>query len=199
MPWQTQVDPPPPVDAGTDAKPAADGGPMQPPIRDGGPLLVNPGLDPDADFIWVQTQPGAPGACEPGTYAGSFSCTFDTAGGFSRMIGSIELTLAPGNEAGRLDVSKGRMLGFSGEQTASFSATMQGELDCNGAEFTASTKNSISFTLPSDWDGPTAPMSIDGTLDGNFDAEALTLEGDVLLTTSGGWKCTGKFRAQLSR
>lgn len=160
---------------------------------------MNPGLDPDAAFVWVQTQPGAPDACDPGTYAGSFHCMFDAQGGLATMIGSLELTLGPTSDDRRLEITSGRMIGFTGGQSPSFSASMHGELDCAGAEFTASARDSISFVLPSDWDGPAIPMSIDGALEGAFDAEGLTLAGDVLLTTTAGWKCTGTFHAQLAR
>ncbi|HEX2679024.1 MAG TPA: hypothetical protein VHM19_20380 [Polyangiales bacterium] len=182
------------------APPAADGG--GPDQEDAGtvkpPAHVNPGLDPDAQFIWTETSPGHAGKCEPGTYTGNFECMFDLRGGFSHLIGSVQVTLGTETTAHQLPVDAGHITGFTATSQA-FAADLDGQLDCSTARFEASTANSMTYEFPQGFEGKTDPMSIDGTLGGDFDAEALSITGDVLLTTSDGWKCTGKFHAQLSR
>ncbi len=161
-------------------------------------LLLNVGLDPDAQFLWTETKPGHPGACEAGMYAGSFQCMFDLRGGFQHLIGSLEITLGAQANSPLLAITDSKVLAFSGSSPA-FSSSLDGELDCATAQFSSMTKSSQPLGFPVGFEDKTASMSIDGTFDGQFDAEALTLQGDVALTTTDGWKCTGQFHAQLSR
>ena len=198
-PFQKSNVHPPVAGHDADAGPAADSGKPWVLDDDGGtPLRMNTGLDPDAQFIWTETQPGHPGACEPGTYAGSFDCTFDAAGGFTHLIGSIEITLAGQAMSTKLSISDSRVLGFSGA-SPSFTSSLDGELDCATARFTATTHRRTPLALPASFGSEVTLTTVDGTLAGHFDAEALALAGDIVLSTSEGWKCTGKFHAQLSR
>jgi hypothetical protein len=187
-PPEKDAEPPPP---------AADGGGLD--DDDAGVLQINPWLDPDATFVWVETQPGHPGACEAGTYSGSFECTFDEQGGFARMLGSVELTLEPDADTSELIITEARMRGFIDGTLAAFSSSLEGALDCGTARVMATTASSKTFTLPSDWGGHLESMTIDGSLDGAFDAEALSLTGQAELHTSEGWQCAGTFRAQIAR
>jgi hypothetical protein len=182
---------------GADAGPAADGGGEPLDGDDSGVVVVPLYRDPDAQFVWTETPLGHADACEPGAYTGSFSCTFDEPGDHTMLLGSIDATLGSATASKTLEVDSGRIRGFVNGTAPAFSSALEGQVSCSDASFEAGSKSSVLLVLSND--GQLDAMTVDVKLTGDFDAEALVLEGDVLLTTSEGWKCTGSFRAQLAR
>lgn len=196
MPAQLIDRPPPAEDSATPEPDAATrdaGGPAS--LEDASVLRLNPDLDPDATFVWLETQPGHAGACEPGVYTGSFECRISA---LNRLVGSIELTLGAGADSDKLDVSRGKLIGFAGGISELFAAPLEGELACTSAELTASiTKTEAKpFAAFGDDFGAT---HVQGTLSGRFDAEALSIQGDVTVTAESGWQCVGTFTARAVR
>jgi hypothetical protein len=170
----------------------AGGGPDEPDRDSGVPALRNPTLDPDAAFLWTETQPGS-GRCEPGTYAGRFECAFEGDG--DRIEGSLELTLESATADNELPIDDSRM----------FTADLIGALACTDMKLSATTTAEQTFPLPTDlpdagFFGPNFDTtSLSGTLDGDFDGDALEIKGDVTLRSDDATTCSGEFWVRLAR
>jgi hypothetical protein len=195
---------PPAVDAGTDAGSTdastvtPDTG-LPPDDEDSGVVVIGLDLDPDVDFEWPETKPGSAGACEPGTYTGAFECDTQSATGTGRLVGTIQVTLERStSSAKRLVIASGRMSGYAGGSNELFSSSLGGELSCGDATLDAETIKSSVYPFPGFGEDLTS-SEIMATLDGRFDAEALAIEGDAVVSSDSGFHCAGPFTLRASR
>ncbi len=147
---------------------------------------VNPDLDPDASFVWVQTSPGK-GGCEAGTYTGGFSCDFGGAGLLGRVTGSISLTLGAGSSSHTLAVTTGQIIAFGDGRDALWQAPITGELACGTSDFTGMTAPPSALL----WAG----SQLGATLQGKFDPSALALKGQITLRTATQAECVSTWNA----
>lgn len=180
----------------------AGGGPDEPDRDSGALALRNPSLDPDAAFVWTETQPGS-GRCEPGTYAGRFECAFEGSG--DRIEGSLELTLESATADNELPIEDSRMIAFVGGASQAFTADLIGALACTDMKLAATTTAEQTFPLPTDladagFFGPNFDTtSLSGTLEGDFDGDALEIKGEVTLRSDDAATCSGEFWVRLAR
>lgn len=183
-----QADPAPP-----DKKDAAVAEPppmtLPPPVtevedEDGG-VLVDPGLDPTADFSWTQTLPGV-GTCKAGRYVGGFECTMPGLTGFPLTVsGEVAFTLEGSPEEQTLVVKRGSIEG------SFFTApTMTGQLDCTRDRFNALSVDGIAILV--------ASGTFAVALQGEFDAQTLGIEGAFSMVNDQGQTCEGTFRVGIA-
>ena len=169
---------------------------------DGGLPVLEESLDPSVRFEWKQTLPGQ-GTCKQGVYAGSFNCAIEFLFPPVTLVGTIVFTLTGSAEQQRLEIAEGAVSDspqttFIPGWTGKFSAGMIGELDCLSQRFTAETTagTAVVYTAVPAVDGTTPEISrtFETTLNGNFDDQALTIDGDWSMTNNVGESCVGDFR-----
>ncbi|HEX7477657.1 MAG TPA: hypothetical protein VF331_07610 [Polyangiales bacterium] len=168
-----------PTDAG---KAWGDAGLVYFEAEDGGAAPRTRELDPDASFVWTETPPGK-GTCDPGRFAGQFSCDFQGRGGLGRVQGSISFMLSSGVQLQTLDVTQAQLIGFGDGPSALWTSSLAGQLSCGSSAFSAS----CAAAPGSPWSPPK------GKLQGTFDGEALTITGTITLTADSGAQCQGSW------
>jgi hypothetical protein len=181
------VPPPANADAGAPVDAAAD--PFLPvPISEPGEdedagVQVDPGLDPDVDFTWTETLPGA-GTCKAGRYVGGFECTMEGLNGFPVSIsGEIVFTLTGSPEEQTLLVEDGSISGYY------FSAPLSGSLSCTGDSFSGLSEGTV-VSL--------GPWMFVASLEGVFDDQALGIEGVFSMLNDENQTCDGTFGAGIA-
>ena len=145
----------------------------------------------DVVFDWPESMPGR-GECKPGTYTGTFQCTYsDPMSGFMLPVnGPITLKLEKSQTGEFLEVRDGLLDGTT-NATFVFRANISGTLDCKTASFTGSLINGIYSGF----------LIINGTFQGplasNYDLLKFAFVGGTwTLTANGiGGSCPGTWSA----
>jgi hypothetical protein len=155
----------------------------------GGP---DPGLDPTVMFVWTETLPGQ-GTCRAGRYAGSFDCTVDETdfvGLPLSVSGQVAFSLEGSPEAQLLMITQGSIAG------AVFSSGMMGSLDCLDQRLLARTVNGQALQIGGDAQNPffLSFPTFDAALLGDFDDQALVIEGTFNMVNQAKQTCSGTFR-----
>ena len=156
-------------------------------------------LDPGAQFDWPETTPGQ-AKCQPGTYVGMFACSLfvdpsmpapdGTPPDFS---GPITLEFKKSADGEFLELANAKLDG-SANDTLGFMADLNGRLDCNTLEFTATVSNGV-YGLGSPILLPTG--DVNGTLSGKLDLQTGQLTGTWSLFSSAAtdFACDGPWQA----
>jgi hypothetical protein len=169
---------------------------------DAGPVVsMQPALDPNLSFDWQQTSPGR-GQCQPGTYTGTFTCTYVAAGTDAatgiEITGPVVITLTQSADGEFLEISNGELNGVA-SLVFGFTVKLEGRLDCstNALDATAF-DGKYGFGDPSVLTLGTGG----GTLSGTLDRTSSTLSGawDLQITDGlgAGSYCDGPWTAMLS-
>jgi hypothetical protein len=193
----------PPLATGTSALPP----PPAAPAAAAGTFKPRAELDKNVRFEWLETASGAPAAqeCRPGTYVGTFQCTFvgdpavfgtDAAGGFSLDVtGPIALELVQSANGEFLQISDGQFSAVA-QLFFGFRAKLRGDLDCKSLKLSATTEGGM-WAL-GDPDMPLLPggdfvADIQGALNpktGELSGQWSFTSGTVPGTCTGQWSVT---------
>jgi hypothetical protein len=168
---------PPPADAAPDAG-REDAGRDE----DAGSIR-EPALDRDVTFDWKQTLPGQ-GTCREGSYVGSFTCSPPAQPGSSApspLSGQVAFTLGSVTEQQVLAITQGSVKDPIG---IVFHADLRGALRCTDNRFDAYTENGVSLI---------GFDNFDAMLTGQFDDEALVIDGEFAMINDSGQTCDGQF------
>jgi hypothetical protein len=178
-------------DSGSGGSAGHDSGPAEPidaeamrdtavPVIDSG---IDPDLNPDITFDWIETPPGR-GMCGlETTFAGSFSCTLED-NPLAPLAGQVSFYLVAKGE-GLFDVI-GHLADPLGIGLPYFYIGVTGMLVCaNEYTFDASGAGGVAFGPP--------PLGFSATLKGLYDPGAAEIVGDVFLTFDANQLCTGTF------
>lgn len=162
-------------------------GPIRLPDDEDGGARGDLGLDPNAEFDWLETLPGdGPGTCNPGRYVGAFECTMPGSftGAPQEIAGEIAFTLQGSAELQELQIAEGSIDGFF------FTApTMTGQLDCRTAAFDAySTGNAVVFSSG----------AFSANLSGLYDPQVLGIEGSFRMVNEQDEHCDGTFTVRIA-
>jgi len=186
IPREATVAPPPPrMDA---APPPADAGP-EAGREDAGSdedagSIPEPDLDRDVTFDWKQTLPGQ-GTCREGSYVGSFTCSPPAEPGTSPppspLSGQVAFTLGSVSEQQVLAITHGSVKDPIG---IVFNAELLGALRCTDNRFDAYTENGVSLI---------GFGTFDAILTGQFDDDALVIDGEFAMIDDSGQACDGEF------
>jgi hypothetical protein len=159
-------------------------------------------LDPEARFDWPETAPGQ-AKCQAGTYVGMFGCSLfvdpsmpapdGTPPDFSGPI-TLEFTQSADGEF--LELTNAKLDG-SANDTLGFMADLNGRLDCNTLEFTATLSNGL-YGLGSPILFPTG--DVNGMVSGKLDLQTGQLTGTWALFSSAAtdFTCDGPWQAMLT-
>lgn len=179
----------------------ATGGAPSEPIggADAGTFMPRADLDPNVTFDWQETTPGG-GACEAGTYTGTFQCeliydtTMPDAGSGVIVTGPITLHFEKSKNGEFLELADAKLEGV-GMDVFGFTADLSGELDCTTLQFMSQAQNGMyGLGLPI-----TIPLgTVDGTLAGALDTQNHELNGTWTLTADGGITCIGPWHASFT-
>jgi len=131
--------------------------------------------------------------CQPGHYAGTFSCTlaFGDAGPSLSLNGVVNLNLVQDQGGDVLTVSSGSLTSVAG--VMAMSATLVGQLSCRSGAFEGTLQNGA-LSIP-----PFPPSgTVSGGLSGGFVESGPKLDGTWTLVGAGtlaGYHCTGPWTA----
>jgi hypothetical protein len=167
-----------------DAEPAGDAGPLEGSVtlEEAGPVFAS--------------QDGASMMCQPGTYVGSYTGTFQTA---IPITGPVMLSLVPDTQGrgeialvtngASVDFSWGLMAGDASAPIVVTHAVLMGQLDCTNGTFDAAAPNAM-FTIAT---VPSGMSMVDFA--GTYDAQAQTISGTfttmaTLGNSMGTWEVT---------
>jgi hypothetical protein len=160
-------------------------------------------LDPNVTFDWTETAPGR-GSCAGQTFVGNFTCVVSPVLFSPNVEGSLMLAFGGSLENQPLALTDGQLVAFDDSNAALLMAPLTGKLDCGSRiamlELTPTMTDVLPLTRQIGWVLPMSQPMIAGTLHGNFDASALTINGDVALTFADTQtKCLGTFSVQAIR
>jgi hypothetical protein len=145
--------------------------------------IPEPELDPDVTFDWKQSLPGQ-GTCREGSYVGSFTCWPPAQPGSSApspLSGQVAFTLGSVTEQQVLAITQGSVKDPIG---IVFNAELLGALRCTDNRFDAYTENGVSLI---------GFDNFDATLTGQFDDDALVIDGAFAMINDSGQTCDGQF------
>lgn len=193
-----------PASSGAAGQASDNGSASPPPMPAGGApegtFKPRADLDPNMQFDWPETSPGQ-SKCQPGTYVGMFACSLfvdptmpppdGTPPDFS---GPITLEFKKSADGEFLELANAKLDG-SANDTLGFMADLNGRLDCNTLEFTATVSNGV-YGLGSPILLPTG--DVNGMLMGMLDLSTGQLSGTWSLfsmdamdfTCDGPWQAT---------
>jgi hypothetical protein len=150
-------------------------------------LEIDPELNPDVTFEWPETPTGQ-GKCGPGTFAGSFSCTFPDYP-LTPYAGQVSFTLTAVPDAQEaLFVLIGELADPLGVGLSLFYTVLTGTLDCGNNQLLAGGREGIAFAQPQ---MPSGPFS--SSLSGTYFRDQAEIKGDVFLTFGQNQVCSGVF------
>jgi hypothetical protein len=160
-------------------------------------------LNPNVTFGWTETSPGR-GSCAGQTFVGNFTCTVSPVLFSPNVEGSLMLAFGGSLENQPLTLTDGQLVAFDDGNAQLLMAPLTGKLDCGSRIATLDLTPTMTDVLPLTrqiaWVLPMAQPMATGTLHGNFDASALTINGDVALAFADTQtKCLGKFIVQAIR
>jgi hypothetical protein len=155
--------------------------------------------DPTITFTWNEAPPAA-GACQAGTYVGTFTCNYLEAGADPstgiEVTGPVAFTLVKSQNGEFLEISQGSVDGYAAF-IINFTAPLTGRLDCSTNQLSASA-NEGTFGFG---DAMLLPAgTFVGSLTGMLDPSTATLNGQwslmpTSLLTLGGGACVGPWTA----
>lgn len=155
-------------------------------------LEIDPELNPDVTFEWPETPTGQ-GKCGPGTFAGSFSCTFPDYP-LTPYAGQASFTVTAVPDAQEaLFVLTGELADPLGVGLPLFYTSLTGTLDCGNNQLLAGGREGFAVAQP---DMPSGPFS--SSLSGNYFRDQAELKGDVFLTFDQNQVCSGVFQVGAS-
>ena len=183
------VTPTPPAPVSTEPKPGVTTPPMA-------AALPAPMLDPNVMFVWPETAPGQGSKCQPGTYVGTFTCSYDDLG--ITLDGPVTLHFEKSMNGEFLDLSDAKLEGQGG--VFGFSAQLAGRLNCSTLEFSAEVTTGV-WGLGFPVDDPSGTFT--GTLKGTLDRDTHQIQGDWALLSdladqSSSGNCVGPWMANLT-
>jgi hypothetical protein len=139
----------------------------------------NANLDPNLTFDWPETPPGGGGSnCQPGTYTGTFDCTFSDPSGLIpdiELTGPVSLTFSQSMDGEFLEISQGDFQAVANDVIGA-QAKIVGKLDCNSLMLVAMAMDGMwSIGDPND---PVIPGGgLEGDITGTLDPATGTLSG----------------------
>jgi hypothetical protein len=138
------------------------------------PTVRKTPADPNINFDWPEASGGRPVNCEPGHYAGTFTCKLTTQElGTATIEGPVELTLMQSQNGELLQISDAHISGYA-LLVLNFEATLAGQLECTTRKLEAMAVNG-SVGLGSAQLLPVLGFS--GVLGGELSAAGDTLSG----------------------
>lgn len=148
----------------------------------------------DIGFDW-ERKAGAEGPCEPGVYAGTYSCEYVMVSGGAPLLveGFVNITLARSASDGEVLVIEDGNLDGNAFLLIAFTATLSGSLTCSNDKFHADADNGMIIPVGG---------TFSGQLDGSLSRATQTLSGGWELTVDDGMgmaqgTCTGDWTAVL--
>ena len=146
--------------------------------------------DTSVRFDWPETSPMA-GHCDPGTYAGNFSCDLSNGLGLFTISGPVTFTLAPSMSGEFLTITGGmlKMDTQLGGGDFPAMASLSGQLDCDKNELDAKLDNGVGVSVVPFTGTMTGQLDrLTGTITGTWKlAEGTDPTAPSLLSCTGTW------------